>query len=87
MKFIISEVLTEENSDDLVEYLLESYIGRTVSVQQWFCEQEKMPAVHEAKLLRISEKAMQFFIAKKTVWIPKSLIEITERKEKLLGEF
>lgn len=85
MKFIISEVLEDDN--DICDYLIRSYIGRTVSVQQWFCEQEKIPTVHEAKLLRISEKAMHFFIAKKAVWIPKRLITITERKERLLGGY
>ena len=78
MKFIISDVRFDE---------MGLYIGRTCSVQQWFCEQEGISKVNEATLLRVSEKAMLFLINHKEIWIPKSLINIVSRKEKLLGDF
>ena len=78
MKFIISEVRFDE---------MGAYIGRTCSIQQWFCEQEGISKVNEGVLLRVSEKAMLFHINHKNIWIPKSLIDIVARKEKLLGDF
>lgn len=79
MKFVISEVFEDETE-------LREYIGMTCSVQDWFCH-ERIPSAKEAKLLRTSEKAMRFLIAGKVVWIPRSLMKIDSRKEKLLGEF
>jgi hypothetical protein len=66
---------------------LKSYLGSTLNIQQWFCEQEHIQKVNEVKLINVSEKAMQFIIGKKAYWIPKSLLTITKRKEKRLGVF
>lgn len=82
MMFFISEVLTDNEGLNAGVYL-----GKTASVQQWFCEQEKIPKVNEAALLRVSEKAMLFRIGRKEYWIPKSLMMIMGRKERSLEEF
>ena len=63
------------------------YLDKTLNIQSWFCEKENLPKVTEVELLGESELAMQFLFGKKAHWIPKSIMTITKRKEKLLEDF
>ena len=80
MRCIISEDQSFENKAN-------KYLGSTLNIQQWFCEQEGIRKVNEVELVSISEKAMQFMIGKRAHWIPKSVMTITTRKEKGLSEW
>jgi len=80
MRCIISEDRSFENQ-------VNQYLGSTLNIQQWFCEQEGIHKVNEVELISISEKAMQFMMGKKAHWMPKSIMTITKRKEKELSEW
>jgi len=60
----------------------------TVCVEDWFLKDKNIKEFKEAKLLKVTEKAMLFELKNKTtVWIPRSLMSLRERKERTLSSF